>query len=106
MVVVFCAADADIDTDTAEDAGFDALDDDGLAAGTVGRGFPAFVAGLVGRCGSFGGTGSWGSAGVSSGLCWPVGFKGSLRVPLFGLGVIPTESHSKLYNSMFSGRRC
>lgn len=64
MVVVFCTADAD------EEVGFDALNaDDDMAAGTVGRGFSAFVAGLVGRCGSFGGTGSWGSAGVSSGLC-------------------------------------
>ena len=47
-----------------------------------------------------------GSTGVSSplpgSLCNPIVFRGSRRVPLFGAGTIPTESHRMLYTSMFS----
>ena len=44
---------------------------------------------------------STGSAGVSmpleaESLCSPIGLRGSRSVPLFGTGVIPTESQSML----------
>ena len=48
-----------------------------------------------------------GSSGVSSGVLssseWrPTGFKGRRRVPLLARGVIPMESQTMLYTSMFS----
>lgn len=41
--------------------------------------------------------GAGGSVAFSTGPeCKPTGFKGSLSVPLFGAGVMPTESHRML----------
>lgn len=43
---------------------------------------------------------SFGGASLSE--CNPTVLSGSLRVPLFGLGVIPRESQTMLYSSVFS----
>lgn len=52
-------------------------------------------------------SGSGGSDGVSmvgASSSWrPTGFSGRRRVPLFGMGSMPSESHMMLYTSIFSG---